>query len=211
MWNRQWATKKAFCVRCNEETRTVKLKRVVRTADGISTSRLCAKCKDPVLVESKMRAKATTSKRTGSHFRSGAEVTRESGLLDLEKSGAICSVRMDAWTDPDRRQKRYDLVVFSTPAVQALVDYCNRLLSADPSMAGMAGLVNDVARSTVKLGTYLPDASYVVTRTGEFVVEDVKGWKSTDLFKYKKRAMLAAHGIDVKVVDAKGKERQHER
>ena len=51
----------------------------------------------------------------------------------------------------------------------------------------------------VKIGTYSPDFQYTVN--GELVVEDVKGRATlTPLYRWKKKHMLAEHGINVKEV-----------
>ena len=51
----------------------------------------------------------------------------------------------------------------------------------------------------VKVGTYTPDFQYKVD--GELVVEDVKGRATlTTLYRWKKRHMMAEHGIEVREV-----------
>jgi len=51
----------------------------------------------------------------------------------------------------------------------------------------------------VKIGTYSPDFQYQVD--GELVVEDVKGRATlTTLYRWKKKHMLAEHGIEVREV-----------
>jgi len=51
----------------------------------------------------------------------------------------------------------------------------------------------------VKIGTYSPDFQYQVD--GELVVEDVKGRATlTTLYRWKKKHMLAEHGIEVREI-----------
>jgi hypothetical protein len=45
---------------------------------------------------------------------------------------------------------------------------------------------------------YTPDFEYIDCDTGKHVVEDVKGME-TGVFKLKKKLMLAAHGIEIKI------------
>lgn len=50
----------------------------------------------------------------------------------------------------------------------------------------------------VHIGDYLPDAMYVVARTGERVVEDVKGQPGdTKVYRLKKRLVQACHGVQI--------------
>lgn len=49
---------------------------------------------------------------------------------------------------------------------------------------------------TTKVCTYVADFRYVDTKTGETVVEDVKGVK-TPVYRLKAKLMLALHGIRV--------------
>lgn len=47
--------------------------------------------------------------------------------------------------------------------------------------------------------TYTADSSYVVVKTGEFVVEDVKGGNVTQLFQHKRKQMKSMYNIEVKL------------
>jgi hypothetical protein len=51
----------------------------------------------------------------------------------------------------------------------------------------------------VHICDYLADFRYLDTETGEEVVEDVKGWR-TEVYKLKKRLMLACFGIEIREV-----------
>ena len=48
----------------------------------------------------------------------------------------------------------------------------------------------------IKIGRYIADFRYIDTRTGETVIEDVKGVR-TDFYRWKKKHMKAEHGIDI--------------
>lgn len=50
-----------------------------------------------------------------------------------------------------------------------------------------------------KICTYRADFRYVDVKTGETVVEDVKGFK-TAIYKLKKKMVKAVHGIDIKEI-----------
>jgi len=50
--------------------------------------------------------------------------------------------------------------------------------------------------SGVKVCTYVADFRYVDAKTGETVVEDVKGMK-TPVYSLKRKLMKAVHGIDI--------------
>ena len=53
----------------------------------------------------------------------------------------------------------------------------------------------------VKLATYVADFRYRVVASGEIVVEDVKSKPTiTDVYRLKKKLMLALHGIALKEV-----------
>jgi hypothetical protein len=53
----------------------------------------------------------------------------------------------------------------------------------------------------VKLATYVADFRYRHVASGEIVVEDVKSKPTiTDVYRLKKKLMLALHGIDLKEV-----------
>lgn len=53
----------------------------------------------------------------------------------------------------------------------------------------------------VKLATYVADFRYRVVASGEIVVEDVKSKPTiTDVYRLKKKLMLALHGISLKEV-----------
>lgn len=46
---------------------------------------------------------------------------------------------------------------------------------------------------------YLADFCYIITKSGEYVVEDVKGIQ-TDVFKIKRKLMKEVHNIEIKIV-----------
>jgi hypothetical protein len=53
----------------------------------------------------------------------------------------------------------------------------------------------------VKLATYVADFRYRHVASGEIVVEDVKSKPTiTDVYRLKKKLMLALHGIELKEV-----------
>lgn len=54
-------------------------------------------------------------------------------------------------------------------------------------------------RDPLKLGVYRADFRYIETRTGEVVVEDVKGY-DVPLGKWKRRMAEAIYGVAVRVV-----------
>lgn len=56
----------------------------------------------------------------------------------------------------------------------------------------------DLVVNGVEICAYLPDFVYVDVRTGEKVVEDVKGMPGlTQLYAVKKRLVLACHGVEI--------------
>jgi hypothetical protein len=57
----------------------------------------------------------------------------------------------------------------------------------------------DLKVNDVKVCAYLADFRYTDNETGEQVVEDVKGYR-TDVYRLKKKLMLACHGIEVEEV-----------
>lgn len=52
----------------------------------------------------------------------------------------------------------------------------------------------------VKIGKYIGDFAYYDRRSGERIVEDVKGVR-TAVYRLKKKLMLAIHGIEVVEID----------
>jgi hypothetical protein len=54
----------------------------------------------------------------------------------------------------------------------------------------------DLTVNDVHICDYLADFSYVDTESGEKVVEDVKGHR-TEVYRLKRRLMLACHGIEI--------------
>jgi len=60
----------------------------------------------------------------------------------------------------------------------------------------------DLEVNGVKVCKYLADFQYVDAETGQTIVEDVKGWR-TEVYKLKRKLMLACHGIEVEEVRAR--------
>lgn len=75
-----------------------------------------------------------------------------------------------------------------------------RILKSDEAMGVITGLRMQVAYPFQENGrhcfTYKSDFNYVVTATGQEVVEDVKGVK-TDVYKLKKKLIEARYGIEI--------------
>lgn len=178
----------AWCVKCNTERPSIKR----------GKARICLVCKDPVAPRpSKYGNKPTKSKftlgRNGKPrtFQSKKEANREPVLLALQNVGEIKGLTY---------QQPFRLELYGTQAVDALLLYLD---TCEPGPDGewafektwFGRLINEVRRSRQCVGKWLADYSYT-TKSGELIVEDVKG-RPTPVYSLKKKLVLVACGLEI--------------
>ena len=181
-------SKYAFCPDCNSERPTYKdylYKADGKKAFGWKVT-VCIVCRKRVFVENKYKAKPTRSKHTGRMFDSKKEADREPTLLAMQNAGHICELKY---------QVPYILEVYSTTAVDRLLDYFRLYADAFEGDPITTPLVRDIERSRHKIAKYVADFTYE-DKHGNLVVEDVKG-RATATYRLKKKLMLACHGIEI--------------
>lgn len=167
-----------FCPRCNTE-------RIVQRGGT------CGECGDklPRGIDSTgggYNAKPTVGAYSGKQRDSKQEADREPVLQAFANAGRI--------TDLELKPGAYQLVVYGTREVEALIDALDGA-TRDEALAAARDLLG--ARHVI--GSYTPDFQYLDHR-GELVVEDVKGWKISRDFPLRKKLMVACHNIDVRVI-----------
>ena len=116
---------------------------------------------------------ATKTIVDGIKFDSKKEAKRYLQLKELEKNGDIKNLK---------RQVKFELI----PAQR------------EPDTVGKRG-GKIKGKLIEKAWTYRADFTYTDVKTGEYVVEDVKGFKTSE-YKAKRKAMLYFHGIKIKEV-----------
>ena len=116
----------------------------------------------------------------GESFDSKKEAKRYQELLLLQRAGKISNLQ---------RQVRYELIPAQYQTYERYSKKGERL--------------KDGVELIERKVEYVADFVYTLTDTGENVVEDVKGYKSGaayDMFKLKRKLMLAIHSIRIKEV-----------
>lgn len=169
-----------FCVTCAAERPTIKRGKV----------RLCVTCKDPVAPRpSKYGNKPTRSKHTGRMFQSKREANREPVLLAQLNSGQITDLRY---------QVPFRLDLYGTHAVDAVLAVIEEWIPKFPD-GGVNGrlirLAQEVRRSRQTVAVYKADFTYL-TKTGELIVEDPKGFVKPE-YRMKKKLMVLAHNVEI--------------
>lgn len=174
----------AFCTKCNQERPTYKDYMMGPGGKRLSRYKvtMCVVCRNRVLVANKYGAVRTKSKLTDRTFDSKKEARREPALVAMENVGEIYRLRY---------QVPYPLDVYSTQAVDALIDGIER----EACNVEMFALVRAVRRSRQKIAKYVADFVYA-DKNGNEVVEDVKG-RPTAVYRMKKRLMVACHNIEI--------------
>lgn len=162
-----------WCVRCNADRPFVRAK----------GARRCIVCLEPVApAPSKYKNVPTVSKHTGRLFQSKKEARREPSLLGELNAGHITDLQY---------QVPFRLELFSTQAVEALLDYMD---GEEWDHERLMGLVRDVRRSRQCICKYVADFTYL--RDGRLVVEDPKGYRKPE-YRIKKKLMVLAHNIEI--------------
>ena len=113
----------------------------------------------------------------GGGFDSGKEALRYQELLLLQKAGKIANLE---------RQVEYPL----TPTVR------------EPDKVGPRG-GRKPGKVILKASSYIADFTYTDLETGEFIVEDVKGYKGGEAYKLvtlKKKFVYRIYGILIREV-----------
>lgn len=124
-------------------------------------------------------------------FQSKLEASREPTLIALQNVGAISDLRY---------QVPYDLDVYSTPDVEALLKHLNDSMRVSP-MSAVGRLIGNVEVSHQRIARYVAD--FVYEQDGKTVVEDTKGY-ATDVYRIKKRLMMAANNIEIVEPNTRG-------
>jgi hypothetical protein len=169
--------KSGWCTKCNAERLIIK--------------RRCQICHERVLGKSKYN-NVPTRAADGKMKHSRKEAARLDVLLALYRAGKITNLQPDP-DNPRARQQEFRLELYSTQAVEALLEY---LAGENWSVMEIFSLTRDVQRSRQCVARYRSDYTYTIADTGEFVVEDPKG-KVTDVYRMKKILMRLAHNIDI--------------
>jgi hypothetical protein len=173
--------------------------------DRIFIRRRCMVCGEPAPPRlSKLGNIPTKNELTGRLHQSKAEATFGAKLAQARELGMVKDVRGLDRGDP---QERFRLDVYSSPAVEALLDKAERLKSLE-------GLCRDIRRSRTHVTNFLADFAWVSLDpawgpVGERRVVDVKGRLAGDAYQrflMKRALMLACHGIEVRVIDKHGRE-----
>lgn len=175
--------KSGWCTKCNAERLIIK--------------RRCQICGERVLGKSKY-SNVPTRAIDGKLKHSRKEAGRLGVLLALYRGGKITNLQPDP-DDPRAKQTRFRLELYSTQAVDALLEELE-LLSHGSETLGR--LVRDVRRSRQLVATYVSDYDYLVADTGEHTVEDVKGSRGslTETYKIKRALMRVACDIEIKEI-----------
>lgn len=166
----------AFCVKCNTERPAIKRGR----------ARICVTCKEPLAPgKSKYNNIPTRSKHTGRTFQSKREANREPVLLAMQNSGQITDLRY---------QVPFRLELYGTQAVEALLLHLTSERTSNHD-EWTARLVTDIQRSRQSVAIYKADFTYL-TKAGQLVVEDPKGYVKPE-YRMKKKLMVLAHNIEI--------------
>lgn len=175
----------SFCTKCNAERPLLRAK--VRDDKGrLRVGRVCAFCRERVLLPSKYNNVPTRSKLSGEMFQSKREAAREPVLLALLNVGKISDYR---------RQQPFSLEVYSTQAVDALLEVLDSIKPPAGWCHWAADNIEQVRRSRQRIAKYVADFVYT-DDLGNTVVEDPKGAK-TAVYRMKKRLMVACHNIEI--------------
>lgn len=167
----------SWCTKCNKETPSVR--------KGLRSRWTCMVCHEPVLVRSKFGNIPTKSKHTGRTFQSKKEANREPVLLALQNVGEIVDLKY---------QVPYRLDLFGTQAVEALLEALDAT-KPEGWCTWIADSIQNVRRSRQCVGKWIADYAYE-TKSGETVVEDVKGYP-TPIYSLKKKLVSVAHGLEI--------------
>lgn len=181
--------KSAFCTKCNVERPIAKAHIVLENGKKSRYKVFCCLvCKERVFVPNKYNAVKTRSKLSGRLFDSKKESRREPALLAMQQTGHICNLRY---------QVPYKLEVYSTDAVECLLEHLAKHDNGENNtdQVLMRTYADAIRRSRHKICSYRADFVYEDAH-GNVVVEDVKG-KAENLYRIKKRLMLACHGIEI--------------
>jgi len=178
--------KATWCPRCNKEQPYQRCRKWDPLGKETGKVTRCVVCREPVQLSSKYNNVPTRSKHTARTFQSKLEASREPTLIAWQNVGAIKNLRY---------QVPYDLEVFSTPDVIALMQHIINNVGTLPEVGEFGRLVRNVQRSRTHVARYIADFVYE-TETGQTVVEDMKG-AVTDVYRMKKRLMVAAHNIEI--------------
>jgi hypothetical protein len=161
---------------------------------------VCAWCKTRLVRPTKFGNVPERNASTGRFHQSKAEGRRATELLALERSGAITNVR---GLHRDDSQETFRLDVYATPEVEVLLAE----VAMHPDDERLTRCARDVERSLIRIARYQADFTYTsnspeVGPVGEKIVEDVKGYR-TPTYRMKRALMLAAHGIEIREIDAR--------
>jgi hypothetical protein len=132
---------------------------------------------------------------------SGREADEGNKLIAAYWAGTIQNLRPDP-DKPGDPQVRYPLYVFSTPEVEALLEYLET--EARPRVAYLAELAQNIRRSKQKITAYRADYVYE-DEQGEHVC-DVKpkprkrGRYLTETFRIKRDLFRAATGKEIEIL-----------
>lgn len=123
-------------------------------------------------------------------FQSRKEARREPALVALQNVGAITKLEY---------QRPFDLSVYGSQAVEALLDGIERANSGNRTLERLA---REVHLSRQRVAKYVADFAYLDDR-GVLVVEDVKG-RRLPQYRMKKRLMVACHNIEIEEPEDSG-------
>lgn len=187
--NRQAKIRVAFCTKCNED-RPV----------GHSRCLVCRERVEPSA--SKFKNVPEASKHgTGRIFQSKRERAHEPVLLAMRNAGLLSELQY---------QERFRLDVFSTQAVEALLEFLEGgiefEMSVDPEgwvvgagdRVRLERLVKDLRRARHHVCDYIADYTFL-DEHGRKRIHDPKGYR-TPVFAIKKRLVLACQGLEVEEV-----------
>ena len=138
----------------------------------------------------------TRSRHTGRMFQSRLEAGREPVLLALQNAGEITELSY---------QTPIPIELYSTQAVDDLLGIMESFFQAqgmDRFREVFSGLVRDIRQSRQKVCVYKADFTYL-TKSGEPVVEDTKGYVTPE-YRLKKKLMVLAHNIEIQEPNVSG-------
>lgn len=145
----------------------------------------CAVCLEPVAMPTKYRNEPVRSKHDGRLFQSKREYRRQPALIAEQNAGFITDLRY---------QVPFRLELYSTQAVDALLEWLEKNAGAVLGRFSCFPLVNDLRRSRQRVCVYVADFTYL--RDGRLVVEDPKG-KRSPVYSIKRKLMVLAHNIEI--------------
>lgn len=135
----------------------------------------------------------TRSRHTGRMFQSRLEAGREPVLLALQNAGEIIALSY---------QTPFPIELYSTQAVEELLEALDSLGNKGGTSSNMDGLGRAVRMSRQKVCVYKADFTYL-TKSGEHVVEDTKGYVTPE-YRLKKKLMVLAHNIEIQEPNVSG-------